>query len=72
MSTKYRIEYFSNDDQCWFDDDGAKSFSTLDSAVAELKRCVYSDPTLDDMAHRIVKIETIALAVRGETLIAGA
>ena len=66
MSIKYQVEYFSNDDQCWFYDDSTTSFQTLDAAVSHLRRCADSDP---DMAHRVIKTETIALSVRGDTLI---
>ena len=69
MTIQYRIEFFSNDDQCWFDDDSTKSFFSFDSALSHLRRYADSDP---DMAHRLVKTETIALSVRGETLITGA
>ena len=69
MSAHYRIEYFSNNDLCWVDDDSTKSFFSLDSALSHLRRYADSDP---DYAHRLVKIETIALTVNSETLIAGA
>ena len=65
MSSEYRIQYFSNNRKCWINNESS-SLPSLDSAVSHLKHCVSSDP---QMQHRLVKIDTVALSVNGETLI---
>lgn len=64
-TVQYRIEHWSNDDECWFDDESARGFRRLDTAIQHFKVAAEENP---DMPHRLIKIETVALSVRGETL----
>ena len=61
--TRYKIEWFSNDDQYWMECE--EDFSSIEVAARFFKRATESDP---DMAHRILETKTIALYSHGETL----
>ena len=65
MGSEYRIQYFSNDMKRWVDNDSS-SLISFHCAISDLKRCASSHP---DMAHRLIKVDTVALSANGETII---